>query len=301
MACLEKKIPDWKALEQLVAIIQQQLSPDAVVQHNVMLDGVSSETKRQVDVLVEQSIGQYKMRIIIDCKDYSNPVDVKGVEEFHGLVQDVCANQGALVCPAGFTKSALRRAQKLKIALYRPVSTGEHKWRTKVTAPVLCDIRDSFMSFGISCSSPKPLLIPNEFYKLPVYNLENKVLGTALEVAQAQWNNGTLPSEQGEHERLIIFKDNITQIDNGYGEKIEVRLYLRLVVKQYLFLGHLPIEDIHGLHDEQTGYIVTNAFTLGGLNASEVEKTWEKIEDIDSIKFKPLLKVTGFNCYGVDS
>lgn len=46
-------------------------------------------------------------------------VDVKGVEEFHGLVQDVCDHQGALVCPAGFTKAALRRAQKLQIALYR--------------------------------------------------------------------------------------------------------------------------------------------------------------------------------------
>ena len=49
---------DWKELEKLVTMIQRQLSPDANVQHNVMIDGVDSETKRQIDVLVEQNIGQ---------------------------------------------------------------------------------------------------------------------------------------------------------------------------------------------------------------------------------------------------
>ena len=43
----KRKVPDWKVLEQLVAMIQRQLSPDAVVQHNVMLDGIQSETKRR--------------------------------------------------------------------------------------------------------------------------------------------------------------------------------------------------------------------------------------------------------------
>jgi len=40
------KEPDWKELEYLVVMIQKQLSPDASVQHNVMLDGLDSETKR---------------------------------------------------------------------------------------------------------------------------------------------------------------------------------------------------------------------------------------------------------------
>jgi len=31
------------------------------------------------DVLVRQKIGQYEMLIVLDCKDYAKPVDVKGV------------------------------------------------------------------------------------------------------------------------------------------------------------------------------------------------------------------------------
>jgi hypothetical protein len=263
---ISDETPDWKALENLVAMIQKQLSPDASVQHNVMLDGLDSETKRQIDVLVEQNIGQYTIRIVIDCKDYSKPVDVKGVEEFHGLVQDVRAHKGALVCPAGFTKSALKRAIKLQIDLYRPVSTGKHKWRAKVTAPVLCDFRSSYMSFGISCSTTKPLKIPEDFYNLPVQDENGNILGTLLKAAQSQWDNGLMPSAPGEHERVSIFGDTKVFIDNGYNDRVEVKLTVRLFVKQNLYLGHLPIEDINGLKDEHTGKVVTNAFTMGGLN-----------------------------------
>lgn len=178
------KNPDWKALETLVAMIQKQLSPGASVQHNIMLDGIDSETKRQIDVLVEQNIGQYTMRIVIDCKDYAKPIDLKGVEEFHGLVQDVRVHKGALVCPSGFTKAALRRARKLQIDLYRPVSTGNHKWQATVTAPVLCDFRSTYMSFGISCSAPKPMTLQPDFYTQPVWDEHGNELDSCLIAAQ---------------------------------------------------------------------------------------------------------------------
>jgi hypothetical protein len=291
--------PDWKELEYLVAMIQKQLSPDACVQHNVMLDGVDSETKRQIDVLVEQNIGQYTMQIVIDCKDYSKPVDVKGVEEFHGLVQDVRAHKGALVCPSGFTKSALRRAKKLQIDLYRPVSTGKHKWQASVTAPVLCDFRSSYMSFGINCSAPKPMTLQPDFYTLPVWDEDGNELESSLVTAQRKWDEGLFPSEPGEHERVSIFGDKKVLIDNGHNDTVEVELTVRLFVKQELYLGHLPVEDINGLQDEHSGAIVTNAFTLGGLNPQDVERNWKKVDDIDALEFEPLLKVIGYDCYGV--
>lgn len=293
------KDPDWKELEYLVAMIQQQLSPTASVKHNVMLEGIDSETKRQIDVLVEQNIGQYTMRIIIDCKDYSKPVDVKGIEEFQGLVQDVRAHKGALVCPAGFTKAALKRAKKLQIDLYRPVSTGKHKWQATVTAPVLCDFRSSMMSFGISCSEPKPLTLPPDFYNLPVQDEEGNVLGTSLQTAQAKWDKGFMPSEPGEHDRVSIFEGKKVYIDNGHGDTVEVNLTVGLFVKQDLYLGHLPIEDINGLKDEYTGAVVTNAFRMGGLNPEEVEKTWKKVEDEKSLEFQPLFRVVGYDVFGI--
>lgn len=87
---------------------------------------------------------------------------------------------------------------------------------------------------------------------------------------------------------MLIFEEAKTQIDNGYGDKVEVTFTLRLFIKQNLYLGHLPIEDINSLQDEHTGHTVTNAFTLGGLNPDEVERGRQRNEDMSAIDFEPL-------------
>ena len=93
-----------------MAKIQKQLAPKADVIHNAKLPGRQSKTQRQIDVLVRQKVGQFEMLIILDCKDYARRVDVKGVEAFYGLISDVGAQRGALVCPKGFSQSAKTRA-----------------------------------------------------------------------------------------------------------------------------------------------------------------------------------------------
>src|SRR5262245_41625555 len=116
-------------LEILVAKIQAQFSPDAEVLHDIRLLGRLSQQSRQIDVRVRQNIGQYQMTIVIDSKDYARPVDVKGVEEFHGLVADVGAHKGAMVSPRGSTTAAKHRAAGLQIDPYSPVDTDPHKWQ----------------------------------------------------------------------------------------------------------------------------------------------------------------------------
>ena len=140
--------PDWQKLELLVASIQQQLAPGAKVTHNAKGEGRLSETSRQIDVLVEQFVGQYQIRIALDCKDYNTPVDVKAVEEFHGLMVDIGAHRGALVCPAGFTKSAKKRAKKLEVELFSPADTDPHKWQVSLALPAICDFRATRIEIG---------------------------------------------------------------------------------------------------------------------------------------------------------
>jgi len=50
-------------------------------------------------------------RIIIDAKARSRRIDVTHVEAFRGLMEDVGATHGYLVCPRGHTSAAQRRAQ----------------------------------------------------------------------------------------------------------------------------------------------------------------------------------------------
>src|SRR5258708_6490907 len=212
-------------LEVLVAQIQKQLSPDAEVLHNVKLPSRTTSAKRQIDVLVKQRIGQYEMKIAIDSKDYKDPVDVKGVEEFYGLISDVGVNKGVLVCPAGFTKAAKERAESFLIDLYRPVDTGEHKWKVKVFMPAICDFRSARIAFGLSFSEPFPFSMPYDFYKtMMVHDKNMQTLGVPMEIAIEKWNKGLLPTAPGKHENINPFDDETVVVDNGYGTMVNVRI-----------------------------------------------------------------------------
>jgi len=295
-----KADPPWKQLELLVAQIQKELAPDAEVQHNVKLKGRDSEQMRQVDVLVRQSIGQYVMMIAIDCKDHAEPVDVKGLEEFYGLLQDIGAHKGAMVAPKGFTPAAKKVAARHQIDLYSPVDTDPHKWQAKPSLPTLCDYRGAAIAFGISVSAPMPFRLAGDFWdSSEVYDENGTLLGTPFASAIERWNNGEYPTEPGEHEDVPLFPAATTLVDNGYGTRLPVTLTVSLMVKQTLYFGYLPIVKIRGLRDEHTGGIVTNAFTTGSLDHVEVEEKWQPVASETETPVRPALRFVGLECWSV--
>src|SRR5260221_12447543 len=87
----------WRRFEDLVASVQRAFAQNAEVSTNVKVRGKDSGTERQIDIAVRKKVGQFDLFIAIDCKDYSEKVDVKDVETVMGLVADVGANQGAIV------------------------------------------------------------------------------------------------------------------------------------------------------------------------------------------------------------
>src|SRR5437879_6033745 len=89
--------PKWKRFERLAYEIQKEFASSAKVTLNDSIMGSDSKTSRQIDISIREQIGQYSILVVIDCKDHKEPVDVKGVEEFSGLVRDVRANKGAMI------------------------------------------------------------------------------------------------------------------------------------------------------------------------------------------------------------
>ncbi|MEX2491042.1 MAG: restriction endonuclease [Nitrospirales bacterium] len=287
-----------KELELLVTKIQQVLAPHAEVTHDAKLLGRKSNRSRQIDVLVRDKIGQYDIMIVIDCKDYGRPVDVKGVEEFWGLVDDVGAHKGSLVCPKGFSQAAKERALGLQIDLYSPVDTDPHKWQVQATAPALCDFREARIGFGISQSDPLPFSIPRDFFSsLMVFDERKNSLDTMLKATMNRWNKGHFPIAPGIHCDLDIFDRDTTLIDNGYGQLTRVELKASLWVSKRTYFGQMPISKISGFKDEQTGAVITNAFTVGLASPDEVEKTWQLINEGEPLPSKPVLEVTGLVGY----
>lgn len=289
-------------LELLVQKIQQQLAPQAGVSHNVMMDGRRTGAKRQIDVLVHEKVGQYDINIIIDCKDYKKPVDVKGVEEFAGLLDDVGAQKGVLVCPSGFTPNAKIRAAGLQIDLYSPVDTDPHKWQVSPTIPALCDFRAAGISFGVSCSAPLPFLIePGFFSNNLVFDEQGNELGTCYGKIVQRWNNGEFVERLGVTENINIFGNLPVLTDNGYGQRCPVSLYVAIEVREQLFSGQLPVSQISGFKDEMTGHVITNAFSIGLLDPHEIDKEWDPIASEDQLEIKPVIRLQGLICWDANA
>ncbi|MBR0857828.1 restriction endonuclease [Bradyrhizobium liaoningense] len=283
---------DYKKLEKLVAKIQQDLAPQSKVSHNVRLKGKSG-AQRQIDVLVEDRIGQYDIRIVLDCKDYKTPVDIKDVEECAGLFEDVSAQRGVIVCPAGFTKNAKARAQQLQIDLYSPIDTDPHKWQARIKIPAICDFRQARMSFGWEMSAPAPFALREDFFvSSPISDAETgEELGTTLSIASAEWDAGRYPTAPGNYDRIPII-DRPLQMDNGYGRLVPVTLSVGLIISQHLFYGQFPILRLSGFHDRIGDGIITNAFEFGLLSLGEIHN-WKQLSSEAEAPVKPVLRMIG--------
>lgn len=93
-------------------MIADQISTEYCVTPNARLMGRISGRSRQIDVLIDlRHDTNNSRRVIVDAKRHKRKIDVKEVEAFQGLMQDVGATHGYLVCPNGHTKSAEKRAQ----------------------------------------------------------------------------------------------------------------------------------------------------------------------------------------------
>jgi len=110
----DSRPPTWKLYERLIASIEaDQLSAETIIIPNAKLIGCISGVERQIDVLIDARLEEdVTKRIIIDAKLYKRKINVKDVESFEGMMKDCRAQRGVLVCPKGYSKAALRRAQK---------------------------------------------------------------------------------------------------------------------------------------------------------------------------------------------
>lgn len=74
--------------------------------------GRISGRSRQIDALIDaRHDSDNSRRIIVDAKKRKRRIDITDVEAFRGLMDDVGATHGYLICPSGHTKAAEKRAQ----------------------------------------------------------------------------------------------------------------------------------------------------------------------------------------------
>ncbi|MEQ9007825.1 MAG: restriction endonuclease, partial [Ekhidna sp.] len=101
---------NWRDYEKEIHQQFQEMYPDAEITHNTTLPGRYSKIDRQIDVLIEDYVAGDRIRIMVDGKYFSENIDVKEVECFIGMMQDVSVDKGLLITQKGYSKAAIMRA-----------------------------------------------------------------------------------------------------------------------------------------------------------------------------------------------
>lgn len=101
---------DWKKYEKEIYDYSQSQYPNAEISLDVSKVGLYSKVNRQIDILIEQYIAGNRILIVIDCKFFNKKIDVKTVESYIAMLEDIGAHKGLLISCEGFTEAAYNRA-----------------------------------------------------------------------------------------------------------------------------------------------------------------------------------------------
>jgi hypothetical protein len=292
--------PKWKQFELLVAKIQADLSGEhAIVTPNDKIIGKTG-IFRQIDISIKSNVGQFQILVVIDCKDYSHPLDIKDVEAFISMAQDVQAHRAAMVAANGYSEAARERAKAAQIELYTVVDTGDHPWRNEVSVPGLYRFA-TITEVGIEqiLKSPYAADAQIPIAEIEIFDLEGKLLGKFLDLVHRKWNAGELPtSESGPYGNLTIVPNPVQVADyKGVLHEMTVHAYIRVKVRNYF--GRLPLTKISGLRDASTGHTITKQIVTGPVGR-ELEKTWGEIENLEDLAIRPVMTFECSAMYGDD-
>lgn len=101
---------DWKEYEKEIFEHFKGQYPTAEITLDARKTGLYSKAERQIDILIEQYVAGNRITIAIDGKYLNRRVDVKAVESYIGMLEDIGAHKGLLVSKEGFTEAAYNRA-----------------------------------------------------------------------------------------------------------------------------------------------------------------------------------------------
>jgi hypothetical protein len=101
---------DWKEYEREIEDYFRAEYPSANITANAKILGRLSNTERQIDLLIDEQVCDWSLKIAIDAKNHNRKIDVKDVEEFLGLVRDIGAHKGVMISTEGYSGAAVKRA-----------------------------------------------------------------------------------------------------------------------------------------------------------------------------------------------
>jgi hypothetical protein len=263
--------PKWKRFGKLIHGIHTQLAPQgAVVTLDDKIIGCESKVERQLDVTIRVSTAQYKILIVVECKDEARPIDVGTMGEFASLLRDVKANKGVMISGSGYTPAALGMARAQGIDTRTYLDTESVDWKSEVTIPVLLtraklDAWSVRFSSVPGCQWGAPTNIPFPF--IETFAEDGTPLGPIITLLGKIWNHDESLHEPGEH--TVLLAEHV--LLNVGDTRRHTKLKAVIKVERCYYLGPLPVK-MAGFRDEPDGSLSTQEMTTDFIEPARIER-----------------------------
>jgi hypothetical protein len=289
-------LPKWRRFENVVADITRELGPlGAVVNQDQRLVGQITGVRRQIDILVRIPSEAGDVTLIVDCKDHSTPVDVKEMEAFLGLLEDVGANRGAIVSALGFTEAAVRRAVRAGVDPLTYIDVESTDWPSRAAAPIVVECYSPQVSFRFSFPSDGRVVIPMGDLKpsVELCDENGQVVGTPLSLFARVWNDGgPFSPEQRSYDDVALTA--LRTFIGAVGSRHEAVVTASVRLVKTVYFEHVPLLQLRGLARLDQSSIRTRKAHFDWIRFLDVETKWRVLTVDEELVVKPVLKVQTF-------
>ncbi|HVJ90308.1 MAG TPA: restriction endonuclease [Labilithrix sp.] len=100
----------WQEYQEAVALLYEQAEGFGNVVRNLLVPDKVTGQPRQIDVLIKIEAKGHSMKLVVDAKFHSVPIDVREVEAVLALSGAVGANKAVIVAANGWTSPAKAKA-----------------------------------------------------------------------------------------------------------------------------------------------------------------------------------------------
>jgi len=206
---------------------------EAKVSKNAKILGKKSNTEREIDVLIEGQVYAFKVRVVVESKNYKDPVGIEKIESLKSKLEDVGADLGVMVCPTGFTEPAKKLAEFDGIQLFEIYDHVLGNCNLFIPLRYVEPEIKSF-SFTIGHRAIGPFSMSQDSSQWR-FQINGKSLNSEQLVLHAL-NNGMIPQEKGNHVAnfgAVMFSDSGKTSPVQY---CEVSINIIVIEKYYLKL-----------------------------------------------------------------
>jgi hypothetical protein len=122
-----------KQFQLVVADVVQEMDPSAKVCEGQWHEGPDGQ--REIDVIVEGAVGGVARKVQIECRDYNNegrPIGIGAIDALESKHRDLGMDVSFLCSNAGFSKDAIRKAQRVGICLIGVLREDDPRIRYRV-------------------------------------------------------------------------------------------------------------------------------------------------------------------------